>query len=337
MNQNHELRYRLFTAALLIAALTVTPLLAAAGGPMPGAGDEIDRLVNALEGGWVGNDNDTPFGKMGFATLFEWQEDGSLSSFSPLNSETYINLRFARDESGRWMLHEEAAMEGLGVQKYSLAPTATPTDEGLRRWVWEEDPDYLAIDVGVEARTMVMNVTLLGRPHIAFRLDKRPRESWAEMKRDMLARAELSPDEGLSILEVVSSPPASLGALAKTDTGTDTEPADPIDAAREAVAAAPESAEARVALAMQLRAAISENPANGPRYAFEMLDSLKTAIELDPRQSAAYHGLVGYYLNAPPIAGGSVEKAEETARLLAEFDPEGGNVLLDQIAARGGR
>ena len=97
MNQNHELRYRLFTAALLIAALTVTPLLAAAGGPMPGAGDEIDRLVNALEGGWVGNDNDTPFGKMGFATLFEWQEDGSLSSFSPLNSETYINLRFARD------------------------------------------------------------------------------------------------------------------------------------------------------------------------------------------------------------------------------------------------
>lgn len=325
MNRNSTHRRQPLAAWLLVTVLTGVPLLAAAGAPMPGAG-AIDQLVQALEGGWVGNDNDTPFGKMGFATLFEWQEDGSLRSVSSLNSETYIDLRFARDDEGRWILHEEAAMEGLGVQNYSLVPTGNTTDDGLHRWIWEQDPDYLSIDVGVEEATMLMNVTLRGKPHIAFRLDKQPRESWAQMKRDMQAQAELSPEDGVSILEVVSSPPATLGAA--------TTSADPIDAARQAVAAAPASAVARVALAMELRTAISANPANGPRYAFEMLDSLKKAIELDPRLTAAYHGLVGYYLNAPPIAGGSIEKAEETARLLAELDPQAGNELLEQIAAR---
>jgi hypothetical protein len=44
---------------------------------------------------------------------------------------------------------------------------------------------------------------------------------------------------------------------------------------------------------------------------------------------------VGYYLNALPIAGGSIDKAEDTARTLAEFDPEGSERLMRQIAARG--
>lgn len=48
----------------------------------------------------------------------------------------------------------------------------------------------------------------------------------------------------------------------------------------------------------------------------------------------AYHYLVGYYLNAPTIGGGSIDKAEETARTSAEFDPERSERLIGQIAAR---
>ncbi len=330
MNRNPSQRHHPLAVCALITILAASPLLAAAGAPMPGTDDEIDRLVTALEGGWLGIENDTPFGKMGFAAVFEWQEDGSLRSVTPLNRDTYIELRFARDETGRWILHEDAAMEGLGAQQYSLVPTGATTEAGLHRWVWEEDPGYLAIDVGVDGQMMLMNVTLRGEPHIAFRLDRQPPETCAEMKADLMARRELSAEEGTSILDIVSSPPPSLGALADS-----IDPIDPIEAARTAVEAAPESAEARVALAMRLRTAISENPANAPRYAFEMLDSLKQAIELDPNLPAAYHGLVGYYLNAPPIAGGSIEKAEETARRLAELDPEAGKALLEQIAAHG--
>ena len=326
MNRNRQHHLQTAAIGLVLAALAAAPGAAAVEASPPGAGDTVDRLVESLEGGWAGNENDTPFGKMGFAALFEWQEDGSLLAHSPLNSETWIDLRFARDEAGRWILHEEAAMEGLGVQKYSLAPSDDLTDDGLHRWIWEEDPDYLAIDVGVRDETMLMNVTLRGKPHIAFRLDRLPREDWAEMKQAMIAQDRLSPEEGTSIVDVVSSPPASLAGLGAE--------LDPIDQARQTVAADPESAEARVALAMTLGEAINADPANGPRFAFEMLGSLEKAIELDPTLPAAYHGLVGYYLNAPPIAGGSVEKAEETARKLAELDPEAGNALLTQIAAR---
>lgn len=318
----HNAKQRL-AVWILAAALGGDPLLAAAGAPMPGAGSEIDRLISALEGGWAGADNDTPFGKMPFSALFEWQLDGSLHSRSPLNSQTWIDLRFSRDDQGRWMLREEAAMEGLGTQRYELVPSGHTTADGLHRWVWKSDPDFLAIDLGVEQETMRLDVTLRGEPHVAFRLDRQPRASWAAMKRDMLARAAQSPEEGLSIHQVVSKPPAAVAA-----------PADPIESARQAVAAAPDNAEARVALAMALRDAIADNPANGPRYAFEMLAALRRAIELDPHLTAAYHGLVGYYLNAPPIAGGSLEKAAETARRLAELDSEAGRALLEQIAAR---
>ncbi len=293
---------------------------------------DVERLVTALEGGWTGADNDTPFGKMPFAALFEWQEDGSLYSSSPLNSETYIDLRFARDEAGRWLLHEEAAMEGLGVQSHSLAPAGVAATAGLCRWVYEPDPDYLAIDLGVVEETLRLDVTLRGRPHVAFRLGRVPRELWPEMKRELAAQAALSPEEGTSILEIVSNPPA---ALTPEPAVQDAAAEEPIAAARERVTAEPDSAAARLELAKRLGAAINEQPQiNGPRYAFEMHAALTKAIELDPRLAEAYHWLVGYYLNAPPIAGGSLAKAEETARRLAEFDPEGAAPLLEQIAAR---
>lgn len=219
-------------------------------------------------------------------------------------------------------------MEGLGTQRHSLAPSGERTAGGLHRFVYEPDPGYLTIDLGVEDELLKMDVALRGKPHVAFRLARLPRAGWAELKREMQTQGELSPEEGVSILEVVSSPPPSLGAPVGDS--------DPIAAARAAVAAAPASAEARLALARELGAAINRDPANGPRFAFEMLAALQKAVELDPRLTAAYHGLVGYYLSAPPIAGGSVAKAEETARRLAEFDPAGGAELLARIAARTG-
>ncbi len=330
MTTNPTLRSTAAAVALL-AALTAGT--AAAESAAPAVAGDLDRLVAALEGGWYSDDNDTPFGKMPFAALFEWEEDGSLHAYSPLNRETYIDLRFARDEAGRWILHEEAAMEGgVGVQRYSLAPAGRSGEEGLYRWVWEEDPSYLTIDLGVVEETMHLKVLLREKPHVAFRLERQPREGWAAMKRQLQAQGELSPEEGTSILEAVSDPPASLGG--ESQPGGAPAAVDPIAEARGAVEAEPASALARLELARRIGAAINADPANGPRYAFEMRAALEKAIELDPHLGEAYHWLVGYYLNAPPIAGGSAEKAEETARRLAEFDPEGAAPLLDAIAAR---
>lgn len=319
----HKTRNRWSATAL---ALAIAAPFAIPGGPLAGATDSgVDDLIASLEGGWVGDDNDTPFGKMGFAVLFAWTPEGDLHSRSPLNSETYIDLRFEKDDAGRWLLHEEAAMEGLGAQKYSLAPVSGLTEAGHHRWVWEENPGYLAIDVGLEGETMALDVTLRGKPHVSFRLERQPREHWAEMKRAMLAQAELSPSDGVSIAEVVSTPPPHLAAALDEE--------DPIQRARRAVAADPEAGTAHLDLARAIAQAIERDPANGPRYAFEMLSALQTAVRLEPKLAEAYHYLVGYYLNAPPVAGGSADKAEETAHALAEFDPAGGEALLSQVEA----
>ncbi len=336
---DYESRTRTWMGGLALAALALGAPYVLPGSilfaspvplPVPTPEPELDGFVASLEGGWIGNDNETPFGKMPFAALFEWQDDGSLRSRSSLNRDTYIDLRFEKDDNGRWLLHEEAAMEGLGVQRYSLVPTQVKGESESRRWIWERDPDFLAIDVGLSGETMSLDVVLRGRPHVAFRLDRQPREAWAEIKQRMLARAKLSPEEGDSIAEVVSSPPPHLAAASAERAPSED---DPIELARLAVAEAPQEANAHLALGRALGRAIRENPADGPRYAFEMLSSLQAAVALDPGLAAAYHHLVGYYLNAPPIAGGSVDKAEEAALALSELDPQKGEKLLEQVVA----
>ena len=101
---------------------------------------------------------------------------------------------------------------------------------------------------------------------------------------------------------------------------------DAIEEARRAVAAAPDSADARMQLAQALIARFETHPAEAPMLAGEMLGALKKAHALDPKRPDAYHGLIGYYLNAPPIAGGSVEEAKKLADKLAAINPEQGAV-----------
>ncbi len=298
------------------------------------AGEELDRFVASLEGGWMGGDNITPFGKMDFVLLFERVPGGGLHARTSLNSETYIDLRFTKDERGRWILREEASMEGLGVQAHDLVPAGRV--DGMHRWVHGERPEYLSIDVGIEGDRLEMDVWLRGQEHVRFRLDRLPAEALPELANALRQAALLSPDEGTSIVDVVKHPPADLGAPGRSgvDAGPDRLPTSPIEQARQSLAASPESAEAHLALARLLGDAIREDSANGPRFAFEMLSSLQKAIELDPSLAEAYHWLVGYYMNAPPIAGGSLDRAEETARRLMPFDPQGSRALLAEIDAR---
>ena len=318
-----------------VAGVLALIVLSALG---PGAAQatetDVGALVAALEGGWSGEENSTPFGKMPFVLLFDRQEDGSLHARSSLNSETYIDLRFSRDEAGRWILHEEAGMEGSGAQSYSLVPAGP--HGGMHRWIWEEDPGFLTIDVGLDGDTMAMDVMLRGREHVSFRLDRLPEKSLPELRRELALQAQQSPEEGTSIRDVVEYPPTPARAAESDQAGESADEADPVTVSRRAVAQAPENADAHLALARVLGEAINRDPATGALYAFEMLAALETAIELDPELAEAYHWLVGYYLNAPAIAGGSVDKAEETARRLAEFDPQGGEALLAEVASRRG-
>lgn len=302
--------WQLSTLAILLMLGSHRPAPAATAG-------SLDEWIAALEGGWTGEENLTPMGKMPFAVLFEWQEDGSLRSHSALNRETYIDLHFERDGEGSWILHEKAAMEGSGAQSYSLVPTDGPGE--LVRWIYAQDPDYLTIDMSVDRQALFMDVRVRGEEHAQFKLGRLPTEEWPELKRELTAMAEQAPGEGTSILDAVS----------------DEEIPPPIREARRLLASQPQDAQSHLGLAQAIGEAIqADGAANGPRFAFEMLQALQTAVRLDPGLVEAYEWLAGYYLSAPPIAGGSIDKAEEVARRLAEVDPEAGRALLARVAAQ---
>ena len=55
------------------------------------------------------------------------------------------------------------------------------------------------------------------------------------------------------------------------------------------------------------------------------------AVETDPENLQARMGLAQYYLNAPPIAGGSTEKAMEQIDAIKQLDPKQGHFFMEQI------
>ena len=174
----------------------------------------------------------------------------------------------------------------------------------------------------------LMAVILRGRNHVRFELDRVPDDELPALRQEFEQAAATPPGEGNSIRDVLSSFPAKNADADSEDRD------DPISRARQMLAKSPDDANAHLALAKALGDAINSDPMKGPIYAGEMYRSLKMSIELDPHLAEAYHWLVGYFLNAPPIAGGSLAMAEETARKLAEFDAEGAAPLLAEIAAR---
>jgi tetratricopeptide (TPR) repeat protein len=69
-----------------------------------------------------------------------------------------------------------------------------------------------------------------------------------------------------------------------------------------------------------------------PFMARRIKAEFERAVELDPRSVEARNGLISYYLQAPAIMGGSVEKAREQARAIAALDVVQGHMANAQIS-----
>jgi hypothetical protein len=298
--------------ALLAGALSIVPAAAAPTGPS-------DEWIASLEGGWAGESNTTPLGTMPFALLFDRQENGSLRAFSAYDRGTYIEVHFLRSESGEWLLKESASLGGLGHQSHTLSPVGTEGD--AHRWVLPERPGYLVMDMSREGSRLVLDVTVRGEPHARFELDRLPDSEVPALREALEAQAERDPSRTPSLREALADD-RTTGAIRE---------------AREVVRSEPRSVDAHLKLAEALYEGIQADPmSGGTTYAGEMLTALEKARALDPSRPEPYHWLAGYYLNAPPIAGGSVDKAVEMAQLLREIDPDAGTALLAEIQGQAG-
>lgn len=64
----------------------------------------------------------------------------------------------------------------------------------------------------------------------------------------------------------------------------------------------------------------------------KMKKAFEKSVELDPNHVQGLIGLVRYYITAPEIAGGSMEKAAEFARRVRELSPFQGEMELGMVA-----
>ncbi|MFI5180736.1 MAG: tetratricopeptide repeat protein [Thermoanaerobaculia bacterium] len=62
--------------------------------------------------------------------------------------------------------------------------------------------------------------------------------------------------------------------------------------------------------------------------------AFEKAVALDPKNVNARSDLISYYLQAPGIVGGSLEKAKEQAAAILQVDPERGRIALERIRQR---
>ena len=105
----------------------------------------------------------------------------------------------------------------------------------------------------------------------------------------------------------------------------------------QAVAADPENAKLLTDYAMSLTVRIGEvNFMAQGMVAGKMLKAYNTSVEIDTTHVTGWIGLSRYYLNAPPIAGGSADKAEKYAQEVMALVPFLGNVEMGLVEEKRG-
>lgn len=100
---------------------------------------------------------------------------------------------------------------------------------------------------------------------------------------------------------------------------------------KKAVKLAPNDPQANYYYAVAIRQKMSKSTMFAMSNTGKYKKLLDQAIELDPEYLDAYHEKFGFLMNAPPIAGGSVEKAETLANKVKGLNQERGLTLLYEV------
>lgn len=309
----------LWAALAIVAAPALLLPLAAAKAEGAETASVTRAQVARFEGVWAGEDNPTPLGPISFAMDFQWQEDGSLRSLSSLSEATWVDLRFAPDSAGNWVLHESAQLAGQFLQGYPLHPERVAGD--TLHFAYRADPHYLRCVVTANEAVLAMTVWVRGEEHVRFHLARLHGEEAVAQRRELIEARTRSGENDMSLL------------------GASSAGGDPVAVTNARVTARLRASDpqAHMSYGRALAQAIEGAPlAKKVGYAQDMLASFRRAAELDSTLVDARYALAQYYLQAPPIAGGSVEAAAGEAEALARLASPLAEVVRAQIEAKQG-
>ncbi len=286
------------TLRLLATAFLVIPLLAA---------DHAVWLAK-VEGLYIGQDNPTPFGRIGFAMDMIRQPDGSVHGRLHSDKETYFDFKFWLNDRGEILFRETGSLPGGFVQSYELELVKAEGD--TLTFETKKNPGVLVAQVTADGNRLRVNAVVRGKPHVDLDMARvRDEKVIAAFRADQVLAKDRP--AGSTLKELFAG-----NAAAEIDTKL------------------PKAEQARlhVAESQKLSAQIpTAEPSNVPGLAFRMKGHLDKAIELDPSFDQAHFALAMWYLRAPELAGGSKAKAKEILGTLEKLNSSLAEKLRAQL------
>jgi hypothetical protein len=292
--------------------MLITLLLSATLVALLSATEHVAWLAQ-IEGVYMGQNNPTPFGPIGFAIEMMKQPDGSVHGRVHSDKDTYFEFEFRLNEKGGITFHETGSLGQGFVQSHELDLVKTEAD--TLTFATQEQPALLGAEVTANGSRLRVKVILRGKPHVDLDMTRVRDEQVAAKFRAGQARAKDLP--GGSALQQFFA-----AEVAKTVDGK-----------------LPKHEQARQHIAKSkhlMEQMGTADTSERPSLALLMKGHVDQAIELDPSFDEAHFALAMWYLQSPELAAKNLEKVKEILVTLERINSPLGEVLRKRLVERAG-
>lgn len=139
----------------------------------------------------------------------------------------------------------------------------------------------------------------------------------------------------LQVLQAIPRKDGAVWALIGRNLYMQTEYKKACDSLEKAVAAEPSNSEFEMWLARAYgRRAETSSPFTAPGHAVQARQHFEKAVQLNPRNLEALSDLFEYYLEAPGLLGGGIQKAVSTAERIAALNAAEGHKVQAKLAEK---
>lgn len=264
---------------------------------VPSPAIENAAWLARIEGVYMGQNNLTPFGRLGFAMDMIRQPDGSVHGRIHSDRDTYFDFKFRPNDKGGITFHETGSLGQGFVQSHELELVGAEGD--TLTFASRQKPALVVAEVTADANRLRVKVILRGKPHVDLDMARVWDHAVVAKFRADQARAKELPG-GSALQQFFAT------AAAKMVDGN-----------------LPKREQARLHVAESRRLADQMGKADAselPTLAFLMKGHLDKAIELDPSFDEAHFSLALWYLQSPELAAKSQEKIKEILATLERMN-----------------
>lgn len=274
-------------------------------------GTEHAAWLARIEGVYMGQNNPTPFGPIGFAMDMVKQPDGSVHGRVHSDRDTYFEFAFRLNDQGGIAFHETGSLGQGFVQSHELELVEAMGD--TITFATQEKPALLVAEVTADGSRLRVKVMLRGKPHVDLDMTRvRDEQVVAKFRADQERAKELP--AGSALQQFFTA------AAAKTVD---------VDLPKH------EQARQHIAKSKQIMEQMGKaDTSERPSLALLMKGHVDKAIELDPSFDEAHFALAMWYLQSPDLAAKNLDKVKEILAILEQMNSPLGEVLRKRFLAR---